>query len=42
MLLPACTNVVIPGLVPGIHTSARAGVSGTLDLGHKARDDICG
>jgi branched-chain amino acid transport system ATP-binding protein len=33
------SNVVIPGLVPGIQPSANAGASGEMDPGHKARDD---
>ena len=33
---------VMPGLVPGIQPSASARASGTLDPGHKARDDIRG
>ena len=32
-------RVVIPGLVPGIHPSADAGASGTMDFGDKHRDD---
>src|SRR5882757_6776462 len=32
-------NVVIPGLVPGIHTKAGAGASGAMDPGDKHRDD---
>jgi hypothetical protein len=40
-------DVVIPGLVPGIHSSTHAGASGTLDPGDpgqfagagKSRDD---
>ena len=31
--------VVIPVLVTGIHLSSRSGACGTLDPGHKARDD---
>jgi hypothetical protein len=31
---------VIPGLVPGIQTSAGAGASGEMDPGDKHRDDI--
>jgi hypothetical protein len=30
---------VMPGLVPGIQLSAKAGASGALDRGHEARDD---
>ena len=33
------SNIVIPGLVPGIQPSANAGASGEMDPGHKARDD---
>ncbi len=32
-------DAVIPGLVPGIHSSTHAGASGTLDPGDKHRDD---
>src|SRR4029453_18453388 len=35
-------NSVIPGLVPGIQTSAGAGASGTMDPGDKHRDDNVG
>src|SRR4029453_13500667 len=30
----------MPGLVPGIQTSARSGARGTVDRGNKPRDDI--
>jgi len=32
-------DAVIPGPVPGIHSSTHAGASGTLDPGDKHRDD---
>ena len=31
--------IVIPGLVPGIHLTARSGDRGWLDPGNKCRDD---
>lgn len=32
-------TLVIPGLVPGIHLYVCTGACGTMDPGHKARDD---